>query len=138
VQKLTLRHTVEEVLGRINVLEWACIIWNLVVTVSRRCVANEDACNLVWMTLCDLGVGREERAAGGVADEDELPLRERAKQALEALLARVENLGWLGDVDRTHLQRAEREIVEEILNVRSGQLYGCCCVKVQRKFGQCL
>jgi hypothetical protein len=77
------------------------------------------------------GCARREESA-----RTELALRERLEQADEALLARVEDLARLGDVDRAHLERAERVVGEEVVDVRPRELHGRRRVVVERDAGQ--
>ena len=57
----TLSSAIKEVRAVLDVLERARVVRNLVVRVRRGGVADEDARDVVWELLGDLGVGGEER-----------------------------------------------------------------------------
>lgn len=114
---LTFRRPVEEVLRGANVLEVLRIVGDLVVAIRRARVPDEDTGELAGELLRNLRVRRQESAAARVANEHKLAAGERLEEAHERLLACVENGRRLGDVNGPHLERAEREVVEEVLDV---------------------
>jgi hypothetical protein len=65
-----------------------------------------------------------------------LALREGLEQLEQAVLASVEDLRGLGNIDRAHLERAEREVREEVFNVGPRELHGRRRVVVERDAGE--
>ena len=66
----TLGGAVEKVCVVLDVLERAGVVWELIVRVGRRRVADEDARNVIGELLRDLRVRGEQRRRGRVADKD--------------------------------------------------------------------
>lgn len=56
----------------------------------------------------------------------EFPLWEGLEESCQGLLARVENFGWLSQIDGSHIEGTERVIVKEVFYVSTSQLQWRC------------
>jgi hypothetical protein len=67
-----------------------------------------------------------------------LAVRERLEQLQEAILARVEDLARVADIDGPHLEATKRVVVKEVLDVRPRELDGRRRVVVERRVREAL
>ena len=71
-------------------------------------------------------------------ERTKLALRERLEEPQQAVLARIQDLARLADVDRAHLQAPLRIVVEQIFHVHPRELHGRRRVVVERRIRQAL